>query len=130
MAHGRRPDGAEVALAAMAAAGSLDEERARLYADLVFQHLGIAARAALEKLMLIPGYEYQSDFARKYIGIGKAEGRAEGKAEAVLTLLAARNVAVAPEQRERILACRELATLDAWLVAAASANAARDVLGD
>ena len=45
MAHGQRPRGADVALAAMAAAGSLDDENARLYADLGFQHLGTAARA-------------------------------------------------------------------------------------
>jgi len=27
------------------------------------------------------GYEYQSDFARRYYGQGKAEGKTEGKAE-------------------------------------------------
>jgi hypothetical protein len=27
------------------------------------------------------GYEYQSDFARKYVAQGVAEGKAEGKAE-------------------------------------------------
>jgi predicted transposase YdaD len=27
------------------------------------------------------GYEYQSDFARRYYGQGKAEGRMEGRAE-------------------------------------------------
>lgn len=31
--------------------------------------------------MLLPNYEYQSDFARKYYGLGKAEGLTEGLAE-------------------------------------------------
>jgi len=32
--------------------------------------------------MLIPGYEYQSAFARKYFDEGRKKGRAEAKAEA------------------------------------------------
>jgi hypothetical protein len=37
--------------------------------------------AALEKLMNPGTYQYPSDFARKYIAMGKAEGEARGKAE-------------------------------------------------
>jgi hypothetical protein len=36
------------------------------------------------------GYEYQSDFARRYYGQGKAEGKAEGRVEIILKLLALR----------------------------------------
>ncbi|MFL6605209.1 MAG: DUF4351 domain-containing protein [Steroidobacteraceae bacterium] len=36
------------------------------------------------------GYEYQSDFARRYVAEGKAEGRMEGRVELTLKLLALR----------------------------------------
>ncbi len=52
--------------------------------------------------MVKSGYEYQSDFAKKYVGQGPAEGLAEGMAEgeakgmakAVLAVLSARGVRV------------------------------------
>jgi hypothetical protein len=39
--------------------------------------LNEAARCALEAMM--KGYEYQSDFAKKYVAQGYAEGRTEGR---------------------------------------------------
>src|SRR5262249_7806053 len=66
---------------------------ARFYYDLVYNSLHEAARRALEAMM--KGYEYQSDFAKKYVAQGLAEGltkgRIEGRTEeaarAVLTVL-------------------------------------------
>ncbi len=56
-------------------------------------------------------YEYQSEFARKYV----AQGRQEGEADAVLEVLDARGLKVDAEARRRILACTDLAQLKAWL---------------
>ncbi|MDC0748383.1 hypothetical protein [Polyangium mundeleinium] len=86
LAHGRTEGGISIAVAALAAGAGLDAERAKLYADLVLFSLGEAARTALEKLMSIPNYEYQSEFARKYVQQGREEGRAEGSLEPVLRL--------------------------------------------
>ena len=36
------------------------------------------------------GYEYQSDFARRYVAQGEAQGRVEGRVELILKLLALR----------------------------------------
>jgi hypothetical protein len=69
-------------------------------------------------------YEYQSDFARRYFGRGKAEG----KAEAVLAVLAARQIAVPDEVRARITTCADVAILDRWLARAVTALAAADVV--
>lgn len=83
MAHGGDADGSKavgIALAAMAASAGLDPDRARLYFDLVQTSLGRAAREALRE-MDPSKYEYQSDFARHYIALGRAEGAVEGKAE-------------------------------------------------
>jgi hypothetical protein len=46
------------------------------------------APEAVEATMNSFGYEYQSDFARRYFGQGKAEGRIEGRVEITLKLLA------------------------------------------
>ncbi|MBI5481959.1 MAG: hypothetical protein HY906_24100 [Deltaproteobacteria bacterium] len=129
LAHGREAGGAQVALAAIAAAVRLDAERARLYHDLVMQHLGEAVRAELEALMATGKYEYQSEFARQYIAEGEAQGELKGKAEALLAVLAARGFPPTDEQRERILSCRDLATLDRWVWRAASAASVDEALG-
>jgi hypothetical protein len=76
MAHGMSEHGATIASAVLPAIGALDDERTRFYYDLVYISLGEAARQALEAKM--KGYEYQSDFAKKYVAIGLEQGRAQG----------------------------------------------------
>jgi flagellar biosynthesis/type III secretory pathway protein FliH len=145
IAHGEEdPETAvSVARAAFEAIVRLDGERATLYYDLIRSRVGEAARRALEELMQSGKYEYQSDFARKYYGEGRAEGRAEGeaigraegraegeaigRAEAVLNVLAARGIAVKPAVRSRVLSCGDIATLDAWLRRAVTVAAAEDI---
>jgi hypothetical protein len=96
---------------------------------LVLSRLGDAAKAALEALMLLGKYECQSEFARKYIALGKAKGKAEGEAKAVLAVLRTRGIPVPSEARERILACRDIAQLDRWIEHAVTV-ASIDVLLD
>ena len=79
MAHGHNPDTAKavrIALLAQMASLRLDAERSTLYCDLVLNALPEAARRALQT-MNASKYEYQSEFARRYFGQGKAEGRVE-----------------------------------------------------
>ncbi len=85
--------------------------------------LGDAARTALEELMRTEGYEYQSDFARRY----RAEGRAEGRAQALLMILEARGLEVTADQRERILGSTDLDELDGWLRKAATVACAGEL---
>jgi hypothetical protein len=67
----------DIAEAAVEAIVPLPEDRARLYLDVIMAALPVAIRQILEARM-IKGYEYQSDFARKYYGQGREEGREEG----------------------------------------------------
>src|SRR5688572_22450883 len=77
VAHGNNPDvGPQIALAATTAALGMKDELARVCYDLVRAALNEATRAALEELMAQGNYEYQSDFAKKYVAEGRAEGRA------------------------------------------------------
>lgn len=79
MAHGRDADSgkaAQIALAAQLASFGLDEDRSRLYFDLVMASLSEAARQELQS-MDPEKYEYQSEFAKRYVAQGKLEGRAD-----------------------------------------------------
>lgn len=69
----------EIAQAAISALALLPEDRARLYLDVIMTVLPVTIRQSLEARM--QGYEYQSDFARKYYGQGRQEGREEGRQE-------------------------------------------------
>ena len=66
-----------------------------------------------------------------YVEIWKAEGRIEGEvkgeAKGVLTVLRARWLTVDDATRDRVLACRDLPTLERWLVRSATANSVDEV---
>lgn len=98
---------------ALAAAAGLEDERALLYSDLVWVGLSRAARAALEALMRTDGYEYQSEFARRYFTAGEAAGKAEGKAEVVLKLLFLKFGELDAETRSRV-SSGSVDDLDRW----------------
>jgi hypothetical protein len=73
IAHGREPGSEAIGAAALAACDRLDNSRSRLYADVIYTNLNKIARAALEAVMDFHNYEYQSDFARKYLAQGYRE---------------------------------------------------------
>lgn len=84
MAHGASEQGGTIAGALLPVIAGLDEERARFYLDLLLNSVNEATRRALEAMM--KGYEYQSEFAKKYV----AQGRQEGERALLLRLLRAR----------------------------------------
>ncbi|MHB8879845.1 MAG: hypothetical protein ACYC8T_39655 [Myxococcaceae bacterium] len=144
LAHGQEEGALPVAMAALEAALGLDDERARLYYDLVVAALNESARRALEETYMGNGtYEYQTEFARKYIGLGraegeakgkaegeakgKAEGEAKGKAEALLRIFDRRGLQVSEPQRALILSATDLALLDHWIDRALEVVSASDV---
>jgi hypothetical protein len=128
MAHGETEQGATIAAALLPIILELDNNKARLYYDLVYNSLNEAARRALEAMM--KGYEYQSDFAKKYVAEGRAEGRAEEAARALLTVLRVRGLAVPDAVRERILAQRDPEKLERWLEKAVVAASATTVIDE
>jgi hypothetical protein len=124
MAHGETEQGATIASAVLPAIRELDDEKARFYHDLVYNSLHEAARRELEATM--KGYEYQSDFAKKYV----AQGRAEEAVRALLTVLRARGIAVPEAVRERILAQKDLERLERWLEKATVAASLTAILDE
>jgi hypothetical protein len=136
LAHGETEQGATIAAAVVPAIHGLDDDRTKLYYDLVYNSLNEGARRALEAMM--KGYEYQSDFARKYVAQGRAEGLTEGRAKGraeeaarnLLTVLRARGIAVPDAVRERILTQEDPERLERWLEKAAVASSVAAVLDE
>ncbi|MEJ0035520.1 MAG: DUF4351 domain-containing protein [Gammaproteobacteria bacterium] len=134
MAHGRDADPAraiEIALAAQKASVGLDADRSRIYVDIIMSSLGEAAREALTN-MATQKYEYQSDFAKRYVAQGRAEGEAlgevRGRATLIARLLAARFGCAESQVNERI-ARAPIADLDAIGERLLTARTLRDALG-
>jgi hypothetical protein len=132
MVHGETEQGATIAAAVLPVIRGLDDDRTRFYYDLVYNSLNEAARRALEAMM--KGYEYQTDFAKKYVAQGRAEGHAAGhaagEARALLTVLRARGIAVPDAVRERILAEKDPERLERWLEKAAVAASVAAVIDE
>ena len=152
MAHGETGQGATIAATVLPAIRELDDDKARLYYDLVYNSLNEAARRALETMM--KGYEYQSEFAKKYVAQGRAEGRTEGRTEGLsegrteglsegrtegrteeaarnlLTVLRVRGLVVSDAIRERILAQKDPERLERWLEKAAVASSVMAVIDE
>jgi len=127
LAHGETEQRATIASTVLPAIRGLDDDRAKLYHDLVYNSLNDAARRSLEVMM--KGYEYQSDFAKKYVAEGRTEGRTEEAARALLTVFRARGLSVPDAARERILTQKDPERLERWLekaVVAASVSAVLD----
>jgi hypothetical protein len=72
--------------------------------------------------------DYKSDFARRYVAQGNAEGRAE-EAKMILAVLSARGIAVPDQARTRITECADLEQLEAWVRPAATATSIEEVCG-
>ena len=97
------------------------------YYDYVLAGLQEAARKELEGLMSVDTYEWQSDFARKYVGLGREEGREAGLEEGreegrrdeavdqILVFLNERDLVPSEEQERRIRSCEDLETLRTWM---------------
>ncbi len=127
MAHGSHPDRDKILNALLGALASVDQEHATLYSDVVLAALPAAAQRYLEGLMTARTYEYQSDFVRRYVFQGRAEGRAEGEATALLAILDARGIDVPDDARARITGCSDLVQLDTWIRRAATADSIDDL---
>ena len=123
MAHGETEQGGTIAGALLPAITGLDEERTRFYLDLLLNSVSEATRRALEAMM--KGYEYQSDFAKKYV----AQGRREGERALLVKLLRARFGELPAVAVARVESA-EVALLERWGERVLSAKTLADVLDE
>jgi hypothetical protein len=92
---------ARIALVAHGATLVLDAERGRMYFDLVLDSLSEAAQKEL-RAMDPAKYQYRSDFAKRYIGLGRAEGELHGRAALLQRQLTRRFGPLAAQASERL----------------------------
>jgi hypothetical protein len=112
MAHGQSPDiqtSVKIARAALHACACVEDDRGRLYRDIVYAWLSEEARQEVRTVDLSK-YELESDYAVGFLaeGVkrgrveGRLEGRQEGRAEIVRRLLTLKFGPLAPEADARI----------------------------
>jgi hypothetical protein len=90
--HGKQSDielAKRIIATAIAAAGEIDDERSGVYLDFIYSFLK-GTHEVLEDAMTSVALKYQSDFARRYVAKGIAEGEAKGRLEIILEQLATR----------------------------------------
>jgi hypothetical protein len=126
IAHSEHPERDLIFHALLTALDSVDQDHAARYTDLVLTVLPKAARDHLEALMTAGTYEYKSDFARRYL----AEGRAEGEVRALLAILNTRGIPVPEDARARITGCTDLDQLDTLIRRAITATTIQDLFVD
>lgn len=124
LTHGAEDRAAEIGIAAVEAAGALDDDRARLYVDLILQALSASARAHVEAFM-IQDWQPQSDFLRRLYAEAEArgvsegerkgmiEGERKGKIALLLAMLRRRFGPLSPELEQRVLHAPE-ASIQRW----------------
>jgi hypothetical protein len=127
LSHGNGPDGLGVVLVALGALGRFDQEHAAVYFQIIYDGLREPMQRALEAFVM----ERQSEgkatfppFAQQLIDRGKLDG----KRDALLRLIARVGIALAEDERARILSCTDPATLDRWVDNILGAKTAADVL--
>lgn len=117
----------ETAEIAIEAISQLPERLLRLYTDVILNALPAELRRSLEARM-IKGYEYQSDFARKYYGQGMSEGLEKGREEglrvAVITLARTKLKTIPADDLARIEAITDVRILDDLVAALGQARTA------
>jgi hypothetical protein len=99
--------------------------------------LSVAGDEPLETLRsriveIVPATEHPMASAAEQLiqrgkALGLAEGEARGEAKALLAVLESRGLTLTPEQRERILGCKDTTELDRWLRCAAIIETANDL---
>lgn len=131
VAHGNGPNGPAVVRAAVRALERLDPEHAAVYFQIIYDALREPLRRALEALVMERHTEGKTNFppfAQKIFERGKLEGELTGKREVLLRLLGRAGIALTEEDRTRVQACEDSATLDRWVDNVLGAKTAADVL--
>jgi hypothetical protein len=147
MAHGNGPDGLAVVRTALDALSLLDREHAAVYFQIIWDVLRRPMRRALEELVMVrqsDGKIEYPPFVQRIFEQGEQkgfhdgelkgkldglrEGKLDGLREVLLRLLSRAQIAISEDDRARIDACADPATLDRWIENVLGAKTAGEVL--
>ena len=129
--HSHRSD-IDQAFAGLAEAlRAVGPSQAVLFNDIVLAGLPPDSRARWRAFMTATaGSRYFSEEFQQAEAKGRVEGQAHALADAVLTVLLGRDVAVPQHLRDRILRCTDQHQLRSWLLRAATATTIDDVTAE
>jgi hypothetical protein len=131
VAHGNGPNGRAVIETALVALGRLDAEHAAVYFHIIWNALREPMRRALEALVMERQAEKKMTFPpfmQRLIDDGTRAGELKGRREALFRLVARAGITLTEDDRARIAACDDPATLDRWVTNVLGAKTAADVL--
>ena len=139
VAHGNGPRGLDVVQAVLSALGRFDHEHAAVYFQIVYTALREPMRRALEAMIMERQAQAKATFppfAQQLIDRGKIEGKIEGeiegeikgKRDVLLRLVARAGITLSTDERARVDACTDLATLDRWVDNVLEAKSGADLL--
>ncbi|MGW7208281.1 hypothetical protein [Streptomyces sp. NPDC054837] len=118
--HAKDPNAPAILKALAVALKTIDEETARIFAELTELGLGKALAAETwRQLMAVDLSFFRSETSQRL--------RAESRAEDILLILTERGLDIPDTARERITTCTDLDTLRTWLTRAVTADAAEDL---
>jgi hypothetical protein len=123
LAHGKGPDGAAVAVAAMHGIERLAPDMLRFYNDLVESALSAAARAILEKYMAnldLSNYDWPGQKLRQL----------DAKREGFYAQLRVLGFVLSPERAELVSECTDDATVMRWIERIVTATTVDDIFAD
>lgn len=139
VSHRHGPEAQRVVERAIEVTEALPAELQKAQKSAILNLLDERMTAWLEEMSMDPAKIPMTPAARRILALweqrdqaatdkGLAKGRAEGKREALVALLGARGIAPTAEQRATIEACEDPAQLERWIVEAATATAAAQVI--
>lgn len=123
MVHGAEADGEKVFATLLGALARFEKDLAQEYIDEVIAVLPQGARDLLEAMVATEVREWKSEFFRRHV----RQGKAEGKAEDILRVLLARGIDVPEDAHVRIVECTDLNQLNTWVDRAATADSIDDL---
>ena len=137
MAHGNGPNGLAVLVAAFDPVMQLDQELGAVYFHIVYNILREPVRQALRKWIMenrVTPTTPEEDFLpflHQMVVRGRAEGEQKGelkgKRDMLLHLVGRRGLVLSAEERARIEACTEGATLERWFDNVLTAKTSADI---
>jgi hypothetical protein len=128
--HAREPGSEAIALSAFLTYASSGNPRATQYIDAILMWLSPPARRALMEYLNMHHYEYQSEFARKYVEEGRKDGLEEGRKDgqqAMLIKLLGLKFGELPDWAVQRLQAADDSDLERWAERVLSAPTLDDV---
>jgi hypothetical protein len=125
--HGNEPGGVKVVRSGLLAADVIAGRGGPAYHALILSAPNEGSAAIFKEMMMRNEEQIAEEVAQSYFG---RIAVAKGKTESIFAVLSARGIPVNDEVKGRILACKDLATLDRWVRRAATVATADEVVAD